>query len=522
MIPETGSFWQRNKERLLTGGLFLFLAYSIVRNVAKAAHRPFWFDELCTWILAHQTDMASLWKALIHAADSHPPPFYLVEKFFSHIISNDEIAFRMPSILGFCCVVWCLFVWLRRRHDSTVAFFACLIPFVTALYATYATEARGYSVVAGCLSIALVAYQHAPAARWMFLLGLSLAGAESSHFYSIFMMAPFFLAEAIFFLKTKSLRLPVWIALACGFVPFIAFWPILAGIKGYYSEHAWMHPTILGTLRAYSWVFGIYPNTSGASFLSQAVWLLLTAGALVLAFLFIYRSLAGDPEKDSSFHESVLIAGFLLLPLVLYVVIKVTHGVLSARYLLPVMFGAVLAAGRGLSHLSKKSMVLIGVLLCVSIASQEAAFWISFYGDYQLGFTRPRPVQDLVAKVRHSDLAVVVSDGHDYLESDHYATPAWKQRLTFLADPSGAMAFGRTDFNDKELLSLRNFATLRVFEYARFKDSHSQFLLYSNPTPENNPDWFVLRLLSDGWSLQKLATDGNSSVYLVRSSKEIH
>ena len=521
MASEADTFWQRNKERLLTSAVLLCAVYSIIRNVAKAAHRPFWFDELCTWILAHQPNLSSLWKALTHAADSHPPPFYLIEKFFSHIVSNDQIAFRMPSILGFCCVVWCLFIWLKRRHDTTVAFFACLIPFLTALYATYATEARGYALVSACLSIALVAYQHAPATRWMVLLGFSLAIAESSHFYAIFMMSPFYFAEAVFLLKTKSFRWPVWIALVCGIVPFIAFWPILSGIKGYYSEHAWMHPTIFGTLRAYSWVVGIYPNASDSSFLSQAVWLLLTTGALVLALLFVYRSLRSVPETDPHFHESVLIAGFLLLPIVLYVVIKVTHGVLSARDPLPVMIGIVLAAGRGLSRLSKKSMVLIGVLLCASIASQEAAFWMSFYGNYQLGFIQPRPVQDLVAKAGHADLPVVVSDGHDYLESDHYATQAWKQRMTFLADPSGAMAFGRTDFNDKELLSLRNFATLRVFEYAKFRDSYSQFLLYSNPTPENNPDWFVLRLLSDGWSLQKVATDGNASVYLAKSVRDV-
>lgn len=514
---ETGSFWQRNKERFLAGAVFFFIGYSIVRNVAKAAHRPFWFDELCTWILAHQPNLASLWKALTHAADSHPPPFYLVEKFFSHIISNDEIAFRMPSILGFSCVLWCLFIWLRRRHDSTVAFFACLIPFLTALYATYSTEARGYSLVAACLSIALVAYQHAPAVRWMLLLGFSLAAAEFFHFYSMFMMAPFFLAETVFFLKTKSFRWPVWGALACGLAPFIAFWPILAGIKGYYSEHPWMHPTIFGTLHAYSWILGISTGPT-STLLQQAIWFLLTTGAMGLGVLLLYRSFR---SQDPLFHESALIAGFLLSPIFLYAVVKITHGVLSARYLLPIMFGIVLTAGRGLSHLSRRSMILIGSLLCACIALQEAAFWISFYGNYQLGFIQPKPVQDLVAKAGHSDLPVVVSDGHDYLESDHYATEAWKQRLTFLADPSGAMAFGRTDFNDKELLSLRNFATLRVFEYAKFKNSHSQFLLYSNPTPENNPDWFVLRLLSDGWSLQKLATDGNGSVYLVRSSKDM-
>jgi hypothetical protein len=62
---------------------------------------------------------------------------------------------------------------------------------------------------------------------------------------------------------------------------------------------------------------------------------------------------------------------------------------------------------------------------------------------------------------------------------------------------------------------------VRVFEYAKFKELHSPFLLYSDPMPENTPDWFVLRLIDDGWSLQKLATDSHSTVYLVEPSLNV-
>ena len=517
------SFWQRNKDRFITGAFLLLLAYSVLRNILRAAIHPFWFDELCTLIMAHQPNLAALWSALTGAADSQPPPFYLVEKLAGHIIPNEQIAFRLPSILGFCCMEWCLFVWLKRRHSAAIAFAASLIPFLTPIYTVYATEARGYSLSLAGLCLALVAYQRAPKGRWILLLAFSLAAAQSAHFYSFIMMTPFFAAEAVFALKTKLFRWSVWAALFCGILPLIAFWPMLARIKAYYSEHPWMmHPTLFGTLHIYGWLFGISRAAPGSSYWPFVTWFLLAAGCIVISFLLIYRALRSDPSQEPFFHEGVLIAGFLLLPVVLFVVIKLTHGVLAPRYLLAVTFGFVFAAARGLNYLNPRSVFLIGTLLCASVAILDAEFWFSFYGSYQLGFQQPKPVEQLTAKAGRPDLPIVVADGHDYLETDHYAPPALRQRLTFLADPSAAIAFNRSDFNDKELLALRGFAPIRVFEYAKFKDSRTVFLLYSNPTPENTPDWFVLHLLNDRWSVQKLASDGHNTVYLVEPPRETH
>jgi len=115
--------------------------------------------------------------------------------------------------------------------------------------------------------------------------------------------------------------------------------------------------------------------------------------------------------------------------------------------------------------LNRRTLKLIGVLLFATIALQEAGFWLSYYGAYQLGFRQPQPVQELVSKAGYTELPFVLSDGHDYLETEHYATPEWKQRLVFVEDYRGALAHGRSDYNDKQLLALRTLAPLRVIEY---------------------------------------------------------
>src|SRR5450631_545739 len=99
------SLLRLNKEKAAAVGLGVLIAYAFVRNLIAAASRPFWYDELCTWALAHLQSASALWGALDHAADGNPPVFYLIERAVIGLIRNEEIAFRIPSMIGFLCVL---------------------------------------------------------------------------------------------------------------------------------------------------------------------------------------------------------------------------------------------------------------------------------------------------------------------------------------------------------------------------------------------------------------------------------
>ncbi len=512
----TGDATLGGRKPFIRAAVVFLLIYVFVRSVFNAAIHHLWFDELCAWFVVQQPNLHSVWQALMRGTDSQPPPFYLVEKLGRYVSANDEVGLRLPAALGFCCMVGCIFFWLRRRHNELVAFVAVLIFLMTPFFSRYAAQARGYGLLGGALSLALLAYQGVPQTKWIFVLAISLAAAESFHYYAFIMMGPLFAAEALFALKKKCLRWQVWAALCCGVLPLILFWPIVAHMKGYYTEHSWMRPEFFKTLRIYGWLLGMPQGTAGGFSWAEAAEISLSAICLSVAALLVYKALRANSKSEPHFHENILASGFLLLPIVLFVIVKTTsHTLMAPRYLLTVSIGIVMIAAMGLGFLSRSALKLIGVLLCAAIAVQEAGFWLSYYGLYQLGFREPQPVQELVLKAGHDELPVVVSEGHDYLETEHYAAPAWKQRLMFVADYPSALAHGRSDFNDKQLLALRTLAPLRVIEYPAFKERQSEFLLYSDPTDANDPDWFVLRLLEDHWSLQKLASDGHSTVYLV-------
>src|SRR5882762_6710548 len=62
------------------------IAYAAVRSVFAAASTAFWYDELCTWIVAKEPTVSGMYDAL----------FYLIERFSASLIRNEHIAFRLP------------------------------------------------------------------------------------------------------------------------------------------------------------------------------------------------------------------------------------------------------------------------------------------------------------------------------------------------------------------------------------------------------------------------------------------
>lgn len=510
--PATEPASARYRDRLVFASVLLLLLYFLVRNLAAAVIKPFWTDELLTWIVARQPTVSAVFGALTQAVDGQPPTYHLFERFFDKLIPFDHIAFRLPSILAFCLFEWCIFIWLRERYRVGIALICLLIPVLTVLYGNFAVEARPYALVAACLALGAVSYQRLPATIWTIVLAASLLAVALVHYYAVIFCAPFFAAELLYCVRKKCFRWPVWTAFATVVLPAIVFWPILSRFKSYYAGHYWSHASFITAFRAYGWFFGISQGPLSSFSWSLLAGLALSAIALIVGLILGLRSLSQDTLQHPYFHEQCLIAGFLLLPLLLCVAAKLTQGGFTPRYLVPTVLGITLAAARGISYLSRPAVALLGGLLLFAAVIQETGFWFSFSTARQLGFSKP--VEQLVAAVGHQDLPLFVANGHDYLQSDHYATPAWKQRMLFFADSSAAVAHGQADTLDKELLAVSQVTPLRILEFESVRSSFPKFLVYSDPSPENNPDWWTLRLLADGYSLQKLSTDGHSSVYL--------
>jgi 4-amino-4-deoxy-L-arabinose transferase-like glycosyltransferase len=485
----------------------LVVFYVLVRGVVGAATRPFLFDETLTQVVSSQPSLHALWQALARAVDSQPPFFYLCERVVASHFTNKEIGLRLLSVVAFACTIVCVFAYVKKRSGEFIAFLCATLLLSTSLFHIYGIDARGYSLVIAWITFALVCYQRLPSPRWAALFGLSLFLAESLHYYAIFSMVPFGIAEAVLFLRTRRFRWQVWIALAFGTVPLAIFWPMLSGLKAYYSAHLWTHYSLSSI-----------PPTYGSFFLTGGA--LGGAMAAVSAVAVIFSLRRNKPEHSAVAEyakndpsEPILILSMLALPLVVYVATSILHGAMLDRYVLLAIIGISLAMETVLRRSRAEIIVLFAVSLFSVVGSHEYSFWRSNWRHPFLVDSPAPPVENFVQKSGRSDLPVVIPDGINYLALAHYASPSFAKELVYLVDEQKAVTYIGTDSIEKGLLALRPYTPLQVVDFLEFTSARREFLLYVEE-PRNGFDWLTLHL-SRAATLQMVAMEQNRRLYLV-------
>jgi len=498
---------KNNTGKLAALGIWVLIAYAIVRSLVAAASKPFWYDEVFTVIVARQPSLSAIWRALAQPADSYPPPFYLVERAAAALLHNPQIGFRLPAICGFACTLVFVFLFVKRRSNALYAFLCSSILFLTVAYTTYAVEARAYSLPVACIALALLCYQRAPEPRWLVLMGFSLASAEALHYYAVFALVPFGLAEIALYLNTRRLRPGVWLALVGGLVPLAVFWPLLSAFKKYYGGHIWGVPTLRLTGSTYGWLFNIPARDHLHLEIAAAVVLVLLGTLGALAFRSVRAARTANPFS----HEHVLVWGLLGLPFVAYAVTKFAHGGMDHRYVLESVLAVPLGAGYILPRLNRRITLLLAILLLSILAVQEERFWASQRGHFGKVISPVDSIERIVNSAGHPDLPVVVSDGGEFLPFVYYAPPYLATRFVDIVDPQQAIAYMGHDTQDKNLLALRVCYPLQVYDFQAFASDHPSFLLYSS----GRIGWeWLPRRLADGYSLEVLAAEDGRKVYL--------
>jgi mannosyltransferase len=490
-----GFFADERAERFGTWGIWVLIAYTALRNIWSAASRPFWYDELCTVAVASPASVSGLWNAFKGAKDSNPPLFYLIEHIARKLSGNELVAYRLPSIVAFCCVLWCIFAVIRKRNDSSIALACTSALLLTPLYRPYAIEARPYSMVVACIAIALFCYQRAPRWPWMLLMAISYATAESLHFYALFGFVPFAVSEAALFFRMRQLRLSVWFALGLGLVPLALSWPQLQSLKEFYGAHFWALPSLVRTASAYA----LFLKTFAP--IAVAIVVVLSIVAL--------RTMSEKPRDFS--HEHWLGVALLGVPVVAFIAIKLAHGGFVERYVLLAILGVPLTLAYTLRMFGQRCVALFAVFVLVGVALQEGYFWKAESAAFGSFVSPADSVERLASASTSNDLPIVISDGHDYVPIAYYATSDWRKRFVAVVDPEKSILYNGSDSLDKQLAELQCCLPLHVSNFADFARDNPSFLLYSGG---GDWDWWAYRLLDDGYSLRVLSAEKNHRLYL--------
>jgi len=496
-------------KRLILGLMFALVIYVIVRGVAAAAVRTFLFDELLALAVASQSSTRAMWNALSEGVDSQAPLFYLIERAVLNVLKNKQIALRLPAILALPCTLTCVFVYVRRKSSEFIAFLCAVLILLTSLFHIYAVDGRAYGMVIACIAFALVCYQRVPSPIWTIMLGVSLILAELLHYYAIFSMLPFWVAEFVCILRARRFRWQVSAALALGPVPLLLFWPWISHLRALLGPHIWTHYGLSSIPLTYG---GFFLTGGAFGFAVVSVCVVGIVGARLLTA----EGKSGERvERDPV--EAALLLALLALPFPTALAVNLMHGAMLDRYLLASALGVALTMACVMSWARERVVLLFAVFVFSSVAVHEFTFWRSVH-SLRLDNLAP-PVEALIQKAGHPDLPVVVSDGVTYLQLAYYAPPEWKKRFVFLEDSEKAVKYSGTDSIDKNLVILRPYMPIQVDALLEFVAAHPAFLLYVED-PGAGFDWLPGYFSEVASSVQVVVVEANRKVYLVTMKAE--
>lgn len=436
----------------------IFFTASIVRNLRTTL----WFDELFTLYVARLGSV----RDIIAFDDPSPPLYPILAHWLLPIVGNDALAIRLPSTLGYCAMLLCLWAFCRGRLPAVFAFAVPLLTFERGLF--FATDGRPYGLVLGCAAGALLCWQMAAEGRHRTLtvplLAVCLALMVALHYYAIFFLAPLLLAELVRFRASGKLdfgilaaMVPAPIVLGAHYALFVAgqdfganFWaqPSLGAIAPFY-ERFLLPPLVLG----------------GLAFVIAA----LLAG---------WSSRHKETTQKAKFalHEWTAIAALVLLPPVVIVVSMFTTHAFFERYLLWTVIGFSVLGAAGLAAVARSRPAAGIALIVIAIAAMARLEIGPLFGAPILPTAEPVR-QELNRLASDGSEPIVVANAHAFMELSYYLDLPLRDRLVFPLSRDLDLKYRGFDTDALTLDPLSRIAPIRVKAYEEILAESKTFLL---------------------------------------------
>jgi hypothetical protein len=500
---------------------FALLAFVFLCALAQASGKPFWYDELCTYLSAALPGWSGVWNFYATGVDIPSPLPSLIAHAMLHFSSNPELVARLPFMLAFCVMCLCMFVFMRRRYPAGYALTVLLAPVSLPFFFFYSSELRAYALVLASAGLAMVCWQrgvqpssHRAVTNWsLFGLWFALAFAICAHPFAIFLLVPFALAQLAADLQRKKPEFRVWIALLLSPLGVL---PIL-------------HGEMLAS-RSYRGTFFSRPGwhmvreTSGLLLSPIAV-----CGAMLLfSILVLVMSRKNTPPGGSSpqsgltWPETVFAISLALMPAYMMLAC-IPLGVYRAPYVLSALIGIVLCIVAALAELSNRqaslgAALLVALLLAISV--RVGSFrWHALAHPTRVhaNFIREYDRQAWVKTVAASSLPVTIADPELYVQARYYWPAALQQRLWY---PTSVAMFPRYPGSVTAQLTIMHtgkYFDLHTMDWAAFSARHPHFLLVTGSPQDAWLDSYLTHLSSSRVRIELLGSSfGAPAVYDVQ------
>lgn len=404
--------------------------------------RPFWMDEVHSWLLISDPDVNHALNALRRGADYNPPVYYLVARAFHSVVPLTEHNLRVLSGLLTIGTSIGLALVFARRMTWLAAVGSSLLICSQSLVILQSTEARFYALWLCLLTwfcLLLTSHDGKQKVVRIVLLSVLAASIAGTHYFGIISvgLACVAFAAANRFRSQSIVR--AIIPFGAAVVAVACCLPLLRGQKAALTAATWVKPATLES--AVGYVTQFFPAL-----------LLLVAGAVWLAGVLLRpvnnENAEGDTERvvDSaapsdtfSRNSDLFVFGsMLLMPLILIAFSVVVQPATVNRYavaatvwLVPVISWLL----KTTDGESKKS-VLVFVAGCLMFAigvRQGSATW-------NFNLTRQRQLASDLEDVP-DDQIVLFENRIDYWLAQHRSP----QKMWFQLDFESADADGLTN-----------------------------------------------------------------------------
>ena len=469
--------------------VLLYSAFFMLSCALLSATKLFWYDEMATYYPAKLPTVAAVldffWKGL----DVHTATASLVLRATMALFGDSPVVDRLPFAASYlvCCI--CIFVFVARRCPAVYAGAAMIFPALTLMF-YYATEIRPYGLVLGMTGTALVCWQAAEEGR---LRGLSIAGlflsltvAICCHYYAVFLLVPFWLAELTRTWMRRRIDWAVWFALVLSPLIILIFLPAIRNARSSYAGGMLaVQPHLSQIASSYSYVLSI----SNAPILGAIVACLLLAPTL---------SRGKSTSFDSAPVADWVLAGSLSLLPVYVVPASLLVGAFHERYILPCVAGVAIFLAFALCRALKANRLVGSILLLFFLAwfAARSMSAIRTQSAANGGLRTPlgQPLQNTswMRELARSDLPIAVAPAVFFMTVQLYAPSPARDRIYYLADQQAPRHFGDIPSNETNLLRFSSVLPLRVVDFHEFLSHHPRFLLCMESEHLN---WLVPALL---------------------------
>lgn len=108
-------------------------------------NRPFWSDEVLSWLIASDPSFAHGMAALAGGVDTNAPLVHLLFRGVGQLFGPTAVVYRLTSLAAMALTIVGLYLTLRRSVKASAAAFGCLSFAALPIVIAHTTEARFYA-----------------------------------------------------------------------------------------------------------------------------------------------------------------------------------------------------------------------------------------------------------------------------------------------------------------------------------------------------------------------------------------